>query len=340
MANLVLALVIFCLVILTPLLLSVSVGLSGRITRIHEWTWKRSFSIALIFLGLQIGFLLALYGVSQVAKQPRNFLLNVEIGLALILLVIMTKSTQAKWYRVTTAWIITLVMYGAFSFGTAWLVKSNIVEAFLIPTNSMAPTVVGEHITAPCPRCGSDAYSSSETFDLGHNAKTLMICSKELRSCLVEHPPKDTSSGDRIIVNKLLRPKRWDIITHRFPEEPDINYLKRIVGLPGETVTIREGAVWIDGVRQTPPELLEKLNYVTEIEGSPFLKPMWGDERRPAKLGPDEYFVLGDFSERARDSRLWQANDSGHPPYAVPESYIIGVATHIYWPPSRWRSFQ
>ena len=50
-----------------------------------------------------------------------------------------------------------------------------------------------------------------------------------------------------------------------------------------------------------------------------------------------EYFVLGDFSQQSADSRLWESGAPGHPSYAVPESYIIGVATHIYWPPSRWR---
>ena len=58
---------------------------------------------------------------------------------------------------------------------------------------------------------------------------------------------------------------------------------------------------------------------------------------RPAKLGDDEYFVLGDFSPQAKDSRLWREGAPGHTPYAVPASHIRGVVTHIYWPPKRWR---
>ena len=64
---------------------------------------------------------------------------------------------------------------------------------------------------------------------------------------------------------------------------------------------------------------------------------MWRAPDRPAKLGADEYFVLGDFSQQAADSRLWETGAPGHPTYAVPQSYLIGVVTHIYWPPSRWR---
>ena len=64
---------------------------------------------------------------------------------------------------------------------------------------------------------------------------------------------------------------------------------------------------------------------------------MWGTEQNPAQLGPGEYVVLGDFSERSPDSRTWTAGAEGHPPYAVPESNITGVVTHIYWPLDRWR---
>jgi hypothetical protein len=56
-----------------------------------------------------------------------------------------------------------------------------------------------------------------------------------------------------------------------------------------------------------------------------------------ARLGEDEYFVLGDFSAMSKDSRLWGEGAPGHHPFAVPESHLRGVVTHIYWPPDRWR---
>jgi signal peptidase I len=99
-------------------------------------------------------------------------------------------------------------------------------------------------------------------------------------------------------------------------------------------VAIRDGDVWINGVRTEKPNGLSGLVYSAD--------PMW-EERTvwgPVRLGIDEYFVLGDFSLRSKDSRLWQQGAPGHPPYAVPESYLVGVVTHIYWPPSRWRKFR
>jgi type IV secretory pathway protease TraF len=72
--------------------------------------------------------------------------------------------------------------------------------------------------------------------------------------------------------------------------------------------------------------------------------PIGGNEQQtvwgPVRLGADEYFVLGDFSRRSFDSRYWTDGAAGHPPFAVPESYFVGVVTHIYWPPSRWRVFR
>lgn len=91
----------------------------------------------------------------------------------------------------------------------------------------------------------------------------------------------------------------------------------------------------VDGKKQTPPPSCQGIEYLDHLEGWP--EDLWGSEAKPAKLGPDEYFVLGDFSAKAKDSRLWEKGTPGHPPYAVPVSHIIGVVTHIYWPPDRCR---
>ena len=60
-----------------------------------------------------------------------------------------------------------------------------------MPTNSMAPTLLGRHWEAPCPRCGSPAYATPEPADRGLSQRpVLMLCSKELRSCEVADPPR------------------------------------------------------------------------------------------------------------------------------------------------------
>ena len=64
---------------------------------------------------------------------------------------------------------------------------------------------------------------------------------------------------------------------------------------------------------------------------------VWGTPERPATLAAGEYFVLGDFSQQAADSRLWQTGAPAIPVMPCRNTYLIGVVTHIYWPPGRWR---
>ena len=264
--------------------------------------------------------------------------LGVVLSLGLTWLII-ARVFKTSMLRAFVAWLPTLIPTACLC-GIALLVgRFYLFEAFTCPTNSMAPTILGRHWEAPCPRCGSPAYGTPEDErSRPANQPVLMICSKELRSCEVANPPHVVYACDRFIVNKFVSPRRWDVIIFRLPEDPTITFCKRLVGLPGETVTIRDGAVWIDGQKQTPPESCRGIEYLGGFGG--YDVPVWGSKAQPAKLGPDEYFVLGDFSARAKDSRLWQKGAPGHPPYAVPASYIVGVVTHIYWPPERCRSLR
>jgi len=260
-------------------------------------------------------------------------LLQVVLSWGLAWLVVARMLKTSLW-RGIIVWLVMLIPAIGFALLALFVVRPYMFEAFKIPTNSMAPTVLGKHWEAPCPRCGSPAFCTSEPERPGASHEpVLMICSRELRSCKVDNPPRAEHPGDRLVVTKFIHPQRWDVIVFRLPEDPEIYFCKRLVGLPGETVTIKDGAVWIDGKRQSPPDSCKSVEYIDHFDGWP--STFWGNEAHPAKLGPDEYFVLGDFSARAKDSRLWEKGAPGHPPYAVPASYIVGVVTHIYWPLSR-----
>ncbi|HJQ79981.1 MAG TPA: hypothetical protein VJ828_08505, partial [Lacipirellulaceae bacterium] len=83
-------------------------------------------------------------------------------------------------------------------------IRPFVYEAFTIPTNAMAPTLLGNHWEAPCPRCGAIAYGTPLEPGMPEPPSGFMMnCSKERRSVLVENAPATTCGGDRILVCKL-----------------------------------------------------------------------------------------------------------------------------------------
>ncbi len=262
--------------------------------------------------------------------------LALDLFLTSALIAAMFKTTLARAFL---AWLPTLIPGAVALLLMLFVIRPYICEGFLIPSNSMAPTMIGFRSEIPCPQCGAPAIVSwfDDQPPTPRRPQT-SICTKARHVFQADRPGPRKLPGDRILVNKLIRPQRWDAIAFRFPEQPSVIHLQRIVGLPNEQVIIRDGSVWINGQRQAPPPSCGRLNYGTELPPGSAVK--WGTEKRPAQLGPDEYFVLGDFSEMALDSRMWTRGAQGHHPYAVPASHINGVATHIYWPISRWRIFR
>ena len=149
----------------------------------------------------------------------------------------------------------------AVAFIFCFLFKTFEAEAFVIPTGSMAPTLYGRHKDAECPGCGFEwaVGASGEVDDGGYlyvdrndpdptpaNPARLAECPNCARP--VDLTPLPPFAGDRILVNKwpfvIGDPDRWDVTVFKFPEIPTTNYVKRLVGLPGETITIRQGDVY------------------------------------------------------------------------------------------------
>jgi len=123
------------------------------------------------------------------------------------------------------------------------------------------------------------------------------------------------TKGDRIIVSKinyrLSSPQRGDVIVFKYPVNPDKDFIKRVIGLPGETLEIRDNKLYING----------------EFVEQPFLPPYltYGDFG-PVTIPEGRYFMMGDNRNNSEDSRFWGT---------LPSENIIGKTLLIYWPFNR-----
>jgi signal peptidase I len=146
--------------------------------------------------------------------------------------------------------------------------------------------------------------------------------------------------GDHILVDPRRFPDRWQLIAFYAPHQPSQIYVKRLIGLPGETVEIVDGEIHINGVVLAKPPALAWLRYDgTGMPGAVFIKSHTGCTGSPITLGRDEYYVLGDNTEASLDSRFWDQAAPGHQLGAVPRSMIVGTVRALYAPRSRMRTF-
>jgi signal peptidase I len=235
-------------------------------------------------------------------------------------------------------WAVLLMIVGMIGFFVGMGGAVVATDHYVVPTNAMAPTIRGRHWTGACAVCGEPAYCTpiAEEFETEEVEVPAMrlICSR-FHSTETSVIDQRVGTSDRIIAARFRKPKRWDVIVFLYPEDPSYSYVFRLVGLPGETITIQDGHVWANGKKLKPPKSLQGIEYVASY----YNVVGWGSPARPAVLGDGEYFVLGDNSAASKDSRFWEFGAEGHPPYAVPEANLRGVVTHTYWPPSRWREF-
>jgi signal peptidase I len=181
--------------------------------------------------------------------------------------------------RVVLDWVFTIV--GAILIVLA--LKAWIVNPYRIPSSSMEPTL--------------------------HCARPALGC--------------EARFSDRVLANRFIyrfrSPKRGEIIVFKTPPEAAIRcgsggtFVKRLIGLPGDRVSERDGYVYINGVRLDEP----------------YLKPDRRDHEAPRtwpRVAPGHYFFMGDNRRQSCDSRMWGT---------VPRANLIGEVFFVYWPPNK-----
>ena len=143
--------------------------------------------------------------------------------------------------------------------------------------------------------------------------------------------------GDHIIVNKFIygpvsrawqrflplrEIHRGDIIVFRYPLQPDTDFVKRVIGVPGDIIEERDKQIYINGQALSEPYVIHEDTQIYPAQ--PALPEPYRsrDQFKPYRVPPDRYFAMGDNRDRSSDSRYWGT---------VPRSMIKGKAFMVYW---------
>jgi signal peptidase I len=224
------------------------------------------------------------------------------------------------------------------------MLRSFAAEAFVIPTGSMATTLWGYQKVVTCPECGYEfPVNCSQEVDPQTPPPTFVsggICPNCLKKIhflrpqehptefrdadIAEIPDPGWNSGDRVLVAKFVYdmfktlPQRLDVVVFKYPREPvkshvPMNYIKRLVGRPGETIAIHYGKLYV-----LSPEQSKKYNDVQDAEGDPQkTADLWQREHMHRNDAEDQ-FKEGKFSILRKPPKAIQAMsrivyDNDHP---------------------------
>lgn len=178
------------------------------------------------------------------------------------------------------------------AFVLAFVARSFVAEAFIIPTGSMAPTLLGAHMKFNNPQSGMTwpvgPWLYARAAAPGENADPMPVQRGDNGAPLVVHDPitgeevtrREVAcrAGDRIMVLKYLyavrEPERFDVVVFKDPDKPAVNFIKRLTGLPGEQIALVDGDVFS---RPSPPDS-------TAPDDGTWDEPGWQIRRKPVRV--------------------------------------------------------
>jgi signal peptidase I len=190
--------------------------------------------------------------------------------------------------------IVELVVIVLVAIGLALAIQAFIVKPYKIPSRSMEPTLeVGQRVLVD--RIG------------------MHFSEPKIGEIVVFHPPKNAEQQVCGPAPHMVTPGGAACDAPQ-PEEASVNFIKRIVAGPGDTIYIKEGHAYVNGKREKDP-------YITPCGSSSEC-----NFPTPIKIPAGHWFMMGDNRGESDDSRFWGP---------VPTSWIIGQAFFTYWPPDR-----
>lgn len=242
--------------------LVVSFGISG----VCLWIIARCYRLSNVGIGRAMGTMLlltimnvvvdgAFLGLSA-ALFPSMVAAKALLALAAFAVMVLAGfAIIKKMFRAGTgkAWLVFItngVLTGVIAFAFAAVMRADFIEAFVVPTGSSAPTVYGQHFDVKCFNCGY-RFAISDTNDGGppdqRGPQLAVVCPNCGQMTWLD---RETHSigGDRVLVDKTTAPRRWDIAAFKAPKEPNAIYIKHVVALPGETLDLAGGHVYVDGI--------------------------------------------------------------------------------------------
>jgi signal peptidase I len=191
-----------------------------------------------------------------------------------------------------------LVVIVALALGLALAIQAWIVKPYQIPSESMEPTLdVGQRVLV--------------------NRFIYHLNDPAVGDIIVFHPPAGADNGTECGVT--IKGRQPSEVGESCPQptagESDQNFIKRIVAVPGDTLSVKNGHPVVNGVEKTDEP------YVIACGSAPAC-----NLPKTITIPPDHYFMMGDNRGASDDSRFWGP---------VPKSWIIGEAFATYWPPDR-----
>jgi hypothetical protein len=283
--------------------------LAGRYWKAPQASLLKALALCLALLATSVVTALAMFAVSRVKSESVTLVAAIVLAMTMLAL-------QWQWaksilhtnrMRALAIWISAWLPLTFANMALATVTKAIMVEAFKTPTGGMAPTIIGVHAVRECGNCSARflvSLTSWQSLPRGAERQDLRT---RCPNCKQPHTVGNETKlleGDRFLLDKIARPERWSVVAFRKPPERKELYLQRLIGLPGETIEVAGGEIFINN------KLLRKPPHVA----TDLWLPLHDTALTPKRVYPDTPRWRPDESSGWRESAgRWTVENAAEP---------------------------